>query len=108
MLTPEKIQKLKILLPWMTSQEKRETLADLDRWEREMTLKMGQDNLLAFADHVYPGYKVGPHHKRLAKIFEDIANGKKKTGNSQYCASSREVRAYFVPRSGLVLGQIPS
>jgi hypothetical protein len=78
MLTPEKIQKLKILLPWMTSQEKRETLADLDRWEHEITLKMGQDNLLAFADHVYPGYKVGPHHKRLAKIFEDIANGKKK------------------------------
>jgi predicted phage terminase large subunit-like protein len=78
MLTPEKIQKLKILLPYMTPQEKRETLADLARWEHEMTLKIGQDNLLAFADHVYPGYKVGPHHKRLAKIFEDIANGKKK------------------------------
>jgi hypothetical protein len=78
MLTPEKIQKLKILLPYMTPQEKRETLADLARWEHEITLKMGQDNLLAFADHVYPGYKVGPHHKRLAKIFEDIANGKKK------------------------------
>jgi hypothetical protein len=78
MLTPEKIQKLKTLLPYMTPQEKRETLADLARWEHEITLKMGQDNLLAFADHVYPGYKVGPHHKRLAKIFEDIANGKKK------------------------------
>jgi hypothetical protein len=27
---------------------------------------------------VYPGYKVGNHHRRLAKIFEDIANGVKK------------------------------
>jgi hypothetical protein len=78
MLTPEKIQKLKTLLPYMTPQEKRETLADLARWEHEITLKMGQDNLLAFADHVYPGYKVGPHHLKLAQIFEDIAAGKKK------------------------------
>jgi hypothetical protein len=42
MLTPEKIQKLKTLLPYMTPQEKRETLADLARWEHEITLKMGQ------------------------------------------------------------------
>ncbi len=31
-----------------------------------------------FIHHVYPGYKVGPHHRKLAKIFEDIAEGKKK------------------------------
>jgi predicted phage terminase large subunit-like protein len=62
----------------MSADEKRETLADLELWEKETMLKVGQNDLLAFADHVYPGYKVGPHHKRLAKIFEDIANGKKK------------------------------
>ena len=76
MLTPEKIQKLKSLLPYMSADEKRETLSDLARWEKEMMLKVGQNSLLSFADHVYPGYKVGPHHKRLANIFEDIANGK--------------------------------
>jgi predicted phage terminase large subunit-like protein len=27
---------------------------------------------------VYSGYKVGPHHRKLARIFEDIAAGKKK------------------------------
>ena len=78
MLTPEKIQKLKSLLPHMSPDEKRETLADLEVWEKQMTQKVGQNDLLAFAEHVYPGYKVGPHHKRLAKIFEDIASGKKK------------------------------
>jgi predicted phage terminase large subunit-like protein len=33
---------------------------------------------LDFVKHVYPGYKVGPHHLKLAQIFEDIAAGKKK------------------------------
>ena len=78
MLTPEKIQRLKSLLPHMSPSEKRETLADLEIWEGEIIQKVGQNNLLAFADHVYPGYKVGPHHRKLAKIFEDIAGGKKK------------------------------
>jgi len=78
MLTPEKIQKLKALLPYMSADEKRETLEDLAVWEKQAVLNIGQNSLLSFADHVYPGYKVGPHHKRLAKIFEDIANGKKK------------------------------
>jgi hypothetical protein len=78
MLTPEKIQRLKSLLPHMSPSEKRETLADLEIWEGEIIQKVGQNNLLAFADHVYPGYKVGPHHRKLAKIFEDIASGKKK------------------------------
>jgi len=39
---------------------------------------VGSTSFLDFIEHVYPGYKVGAHHKRLAKLFEDIANGKKK------------------------------
>ena len=35
-------------------------------------------SFLDFIQHVYPGYMVGAHHARLAKIFEDIAAGKKK------------------------------
>ena len=37
-----------------------------------------KSSFLDFISHVYPGYKVGPHHRKLAGIFEDIANGKKK------------------------------
>lgn len=54
------------------------TLEEIEVFEAEQIKKVGQDTILAFADHVYPGYKVGPHHKRLATIFEDIAAGKKK------------------------------
>ena len=77
-LTPQKIAALKKLLPHASQDEKREILRDLEFWESQQAQSLGQKKLLAFADHVYPGYKVGPHHKRLAKIFEDIANGIKK------------------------------
>jgi predicted phage terminase large subunit-like protein len=77
-LTPQKIAALKKLLPHASPDEKREILRDLEFWESQQAQLLGQKKLLAFADHVYPGYKVGPHHKRLAKIFEDIANGVKK------------------------------
>jgi predicted phage terminase large subunit-like protein len=39
---------------------------------------VGSTSFLEFINHVYPGYMVGAHHARLAKIFEDIAAGKKK------------------------------
>ena len=77
-LTPQKITALKQLLPFASPDEKREILQDLEFWESQQAQSFGQKSLLAFADHVYPGYKVGPHHKRLARIFEDIANGRKK------------------------------
>ena len=78
MLTPERIKFLKTHLHLLSPDEKLEALQEIEHYEAQTVRKVGQDSLLAFADHVYPGYKVGPHHKRLAKIFEDIANGKKK------------------------------
>jgi hypothetical protein len=34
--------------------------------------------MLGFAESVYPGFKIGPHHRKLAKIFTDVVEGKKK------------------------------
>jgi len=78
MLTPERIKFLKDHLHLLNSDEKLEAFQEIEQYEAQIVRKVGQDHLLAFADHVYLGYKVGPHHKRLAKIFEDIAAGKKK------------------------------
>lgn len=77
-ITPEQIQTLKNLLPNMSLEDKKRTLDLLKAWDAESAQILGRDNLLSFADHVYPGYKVGPHHRRLAKLFEDIAAGRKK------------------------------
>lgn len=77
-ITPEQIQTLKNLLPTMSLEDKKRTLELLKAWDTESAQILGRDSLLSFADHVYPGYKVGPHHRRLAKLFEDIAAGRKK------------------------------
>ena len=78
MLTPERIKFLKTHINLLSHNEKLEALDEISRYEAEQVKKVGQNDLLSFADHVYPGYKVGPHHRRLANIFEDIAAGKKK------------------------------
>ena len=77
-LTPEKLFKLRQSLPSMPDKQKRHTLELLKTYEAQMTQNLGKDSFLDFVKHVYPGYKVGPHHLKLIQIFEEIASGKKK------------------------------
>lgn len=77
-LTIEQIQELEAALPIMADEQKRRTLELIKEWYAQKARELGKDNFLTFIEHVYPGYKVGPHHRRLAKIFEEIAAGKKK------------------------------
>lgn len=77
-LTPEDLFKIRLALPHMPDEQKRRTAELLKHYEVQMAQILGQKSFLDFINHVYPGYKVGPHHLRLIQIFEDIANGKKK------------------------------
>jgi predicted phage terminase large subunit-like protein len=77
-LTPEKIFKLRQGLPHMPDRQRRRTLALLKDYDARITQNLGRESFLDFINHVYPGYKVGPHHLKLIQIFEDIAAGKKK------------------------------
>ena len=77
-LTPEAIFKLRQAMPAMPDKQRRRTLELLKRYDANMTQDMGKESFLDFINHVYPGYKVGPHHLKLIQIFEDIAAGKKK------------------------------
>ena len=77
-LTPEAIFKLRQALPGMPDKQKRRTLDLLKQYDAQMTQSLGKESFLDFIQHVYPGYKVGPHHLKLIQIFEDIAAGKKK------------------------------
>lgn len=77
-MTVDQIDELKKLVPHMPDEEKRRTNELIKRWYAESTQQMGKSDFLTFIDHVYAGYKVGPHHRRLARIFEEIAEGKKK------------------------------
>ena len=77
-LTPEKLAAIKAALPTMSDKQKRKVAELLKQYQSEKTKALSKDNFLDFIKHVYPGYKVGPHHRKLARIFEEIASGKKK------------------------------
>jgi predicted phage terminase large subunit-like protein len=77
-ITPQDIQKLKSALPTMPDKQKRKVADLLKQYQTQMTQELGKKSFLDFIAHVYPGYKVGPHHRKLAKIFEEIEAGKKK------------------------------
>ena len=77
-ITPEQLKLIRDALPFMAEEDKRRNLELLKIYDSESVQDVGKNDFLTFIDHVYAGYKVGPHHRRLAKIFEDIANGKKR------------------------------
>ena len=101
-------------LPHMTKAEKIELFGDLDVREKRASLKAAKTNMLGFATAVYPGFKIGPHHKKLAKIFTDVIEGKKKRviiniaprmGKSEF--SSYLFPAYFLgkyPEKKIIMG----
>jgi predicted phage terminase large subunit-like protein len=72
------IQKLKNALPTLPDKEKRRVAELLKQYQAQITQLKSRESFLDFIQHVYPGYMVGPHHRKLARIFEEIASGKKK------------------------------
>ena len=77
-ITWEDIQLLEKNLEGMTPDQKRKAAALLKVYKTQLAERVGKDSFLDFIEHVYPGYIIGAHHKRLAQIFEDVANGKKR------------------------------
>ena len=62
----------------MPENQKRKTAELLKRYQEDLIRVAGKKSFLDFVKHVYPGYLIGPHHRKLAQIFEDIASGAKK------------------------------
>lgn len=77
-LNKKELETLMQALPTMTLQEKMELFEDLEVRERRVSLAAAQHNMLGFATAVYPGFKIGAHHRKLAKIFTDVIEGRKK------------------------------
>ena len=77
-IDPNTLQQALANLDHMPKKDQVELLQLLDALEAKTQLTKRQNTFLDFVNHVYPGYKVGAHHAKLAKIFEDIANGVKK------------------------------
>jgi predicted phage terminase large subunit-like protein len=113
-LSPEEIKALQHALPAMSAQEKAELLQDLEERAHRASRVVGRESMLGFATHVYPGFKIGPHHRKLSRIFEDVIAGKKKRviiniaprhGKSEF--SSYLFPAYFLgkyPDKKIIMG----
>lgn len=102
-LSRVELEALKRALPAMSAKDKIELLHDLEQREARARLDMSKGSILGFAKAVYPGFMIGPHHKKLARIFEDVIAGKKKRviiniaprmGKSEF--SSYLLPAYFL------------
>ena len=113
-LTPTELAALQKALPHMTAEQKAELLADLEEREKRHLLYTARSDMIDFAKAVYPGFKVGPHHRKLAKIFTDVIEGHKKRviiniaprmGKSEF--SSYLFPAYFLgkyPEKKIIMG----
>jgi len=113
-LTAQEAAAIQAAMPTMTLLEKIELMEMLEERERRSALTNGRTNMIDFAKRVYPGFKVGPHHRKLAKIFQDVIDGKKKRviiniaprmGKSEF--SSYLFPAYFLgndPNKKIIMG----
>lgn len=77
-LTAKQLEKLRAVQATLPEAKKREMAELLEVYANEMVRSKARVDFITFIKHVYPNYIVGPHHYKLAKIFEDITNGKKK------------------------------
>ena len=78
MISHDDLELLQNALPNMSDKERQRSLMLLKQYQQDLVQKQGKANFLDFIRHVYPDYKVGAHHARLAKLFEEIADGKRK------------------------------
>ena len=77
-LTSKDIEELQTLFPEADEIQKVKLQRLLKLYKSKVVEKSGKETFLDFIQHVYPGYMIGDHHRKLAQIFEDIANGVKK------------------------------
>jgi predicted phage terminase large subunit-like protein len=77
-LTPEQASALFKNLGKLTAAEKLEALELLDKAQEHKKKNLARSDMIEFAKAVYPGFKIGPHHRKLAKIFTEVIAGTKK------------------------------
>jgi predicted phage terminase large subunit-like protein len=77
MLSAEEVTTLLNNLHKLSDAEKQELLQALDELERRNTLDKARKSLLDFIKMVDTSYKVGAHHKKLARLLEAMERGEK-------------------------------
>lgn len=71
-LSPEKLH---LILSRLPSDEKAVILGLLNELETRKKRQMASDNFMDFVEQMWPTFIGGRHHKRIAGLFEKVANG---------------------------------
>lgn len=77
-LSLEQLHILKGRLHKLPVELQKKTLDQLNELLKRRVSTQAQDDLIEFGMKTYPNFMVGPHHTRIAKVFEAIARGEKK------------------------------
>jgi predicted phage terminase large subunit-like protein len=113
-LSPTEVAAIQKALPTLSIKEKMELFDMLEEREKRYGVAAARQDMIPFAQRVYPGFKVGPHHRKLAKIFTDVIEGRKnrviiniapRMGKSEF--SSYLFPAYFLgkyPNKKIIMG----
>ena len=113
-LSPTEITAIQQALPTLSLKEKMELFDMLEEREKRYGVAAARQDMISFAKRVYPGFKVGAHHKKLAKIFTDVIEGRKnrviiniapRMGKSEF--SSYLFPAFFLgkyPNKKIIMG----
>ncbi len=64
-------------LPTLSPKEKAELFDLLEEREKRAKLSAARTGVLGYAHAIYPGFKEGPHHRKLASIFDAVVRGEK-------------------------------
>lgn len=76
-LTQDDIRVLLNNLHKFNDAERSQLLNVVEELEARKQADKARTSLLEFAKLMMPEYKIGPHHKELAKVLEDLAHGRK-------------------------------
>ena len=113
-LSPTEITAIQQALPTLSLKEKMELFDMLEEREKRYGVAAARQDMISFAKRVYPGFKVGAHPKKLAKIFTDVIEGRKnrviiniapRMGKSEF--SSYLFPAFFLgkyPNKKIIMG----
>ena len=90
-----------------TPDEKRRISKMLEELRRRELREKAQNDFMAFVEYIWPDFINGAHHKRMANIFESVANGERKRViiNLAPRHSKSELSSYLLP--AWLLGKFP-
>lgn len=100
-------EELNKALALATPDEKKRILSYMEELKRRELRERAQNDFMAFVEYIWPDFVNGRHHRRMAKLFEAVADGSKKRIiiNLAPRHTKSELSSYLLP--AWLLGKFP-